>query len=248
MQRSSRQKAPIWLLVVALLSSAEFPSLLLAGTNAWGIDYSNPGKYLVSGEQTTLTREDWEAISPELPFAPIGLPELGKLYAWKRTWFKSVSGGGKFVGKSTAQDLIRKRTLTGCHDHGLILVAVLRRLGVPAVFVDATGIQWTLEYPERTRSFRGHVFVEAYLQNAWILLDSVSGEFIPNYDPSNPVIPIGKPNDEKGFCVLFKGIDPADYGVARIEELNRAQADFARKMRSEVPNFRYPPYVIQRLP
>jgi hypothetical protein len=232
--------------IVAVHVSAD-PPVRHAESNACGIDYSRPENYLAAGTQTALTREDWEKIQPELQFARIDLAALKRLYAWKEARFKSIGGGGKFVGRHTVRDLLRDRTLTGCHDHGLIVAAILRHCGVPAVFVDATGIEWALEYPDKTQSFRGHVFVEAYLDNAWMLLDSVTGEYVPHYNPLNPLIPLPKPGDPKGFYVMFKGLDPAGYGITGIEQLNRAQAGYASMIRSEMQSFRYPRYVAQRL-
>ena len=162
MQQCERRTAvgwlEIWLAVLCLwpvsIRGAQPRPLHHAETNARGIDYSHPEKYLTTGTQTTLTREDWQTVQQELQFAQVDLAALKELYAWKSAWFKSVRGGGKFIGRHTVQDLLRKRELTGCHDHGLIVVAVLRRCGVPAVFVDATGIEWALEYPDKTKSFR----------------------------------------------------------------------------------------------
>lgn len=216
-------------------------------TNAWQIDYSHPEKYLAAGTQTALTSHDWATIEPELQLAPVDLASLKQLFLWKSKWFKSVNGGGRFVGRHNMQDLLRDRRLTGCHDHGLVVVSVLRHCGVPSVFVDATGIEWALDYPEKTKSFRGHVFVEIYLNKAWMLLDSVSGEYISNYSPLNPLIPLKKRDDLKGFYVMFKGLDPADYGITRIEHLTNAQISYARLIRTEIHGFHYPDYVIRRL-
>jgi hypothetical protein len=175
------------------------------------------------------------------------LVAIGKIYAWKKSYFTNVKGGGKYVGTHTIRDLLKKRVLTGCHDHGLVLVSVLRRSGVPAVFVDATGIEWALHYPDKTKSFSGHVFVEAFLQKTWMLFDSTSGEYVANYEPSNPLIPIKKPPEPRGYYVMFKGLDPADYGVTRIQHLTDTQQRYARMIKAEIDRFRYPNYEVRRL-
>lgn len=218
-----------------------------AHSNAFGIHYAQPEKYLKHGSQTFMTREQWDKVRGEVKLEPMNLGALKNLYTWKKNAFKSVRGGGKFVGKQTVQDLLLERILTGCHDHGLVLTAILRRTGVPAVFVDATGVEWAEHYTEQSKSFRGHVFVEAYLDKAWVLLDSVSGEYIPVYNPLCPLIPIKKPEDAKGFYVMFKGLDPADYGITNVQQLNQTQSRFGAMIRSESEKFLHPAYVVKSL-
>jgi hypothetical protein len=94
--------------------------------------------------------------------------------------------------------------------------------------VDTAGIQWAKDFADnQTRSFSGHVFLEVFVENRWILMDSTTGEYIEVYDYRNPIIPITKPDEPLGYFVLFKGIDPADYGVTDARSLNERMIQFS---------------------
>jgi len=215
--------------------------------NTYNIDYEHPEKYIISGNQSTITEEEFTEIAQHLQVEPIDLSALKKIYTWKDTNFNHISSGGKDVGKRTINDILEEKVLTGCHDHGLVIVSLLRKYGVPAIFVDATGIDWALQYPEQVTYFSGHIFVELFLNNKWILFCSTSGAYIPDYDPTNPIIPITTPNEARGYYVMFKGLDPEDYGITDIQQLNTEQKRYARMIKEEIHNFVFPNYTIEQL-
>ena len=144
-------------------------------------------------------------------------------------------------------EILDERTLTGCHDHGLLLASLLRMYGVPAIMVDATGIGWALRYTDEVTYFSGHVFVEAFLGGQWMLFDSTSGAYIAEYDQSNPVIPLTTPAEPRGYYVMYKGLDPADYGITAIHQLNATQVRFAQILKEEIGVLEFPKYVIDQL-
>ena len=215
--------------------------------NTYNIDYEHPEKYIISGNQSTITEEEFTEIAQHLQVEHIDLSALKKIYTWKDTHFDHISGGGEYVGKHTINDLLKNKELTGCHDHGLVLVSLLRKCDVPAILVDATGIDWALQYPEKVKYFLGHVLVELYLYDKWMLFDSINGIYISNYDPTNPIIPITNSMENKGYYVMFKGLDPADYGITDIQQLNDEQKRYAIMIKEEFPNFLFPNYTIEHL-
>ncbi len=214
---------------------------------SYDIDYDNPEKYIISGAQSTITDEEFADITQQLQFEEINFSTLKKIYNWKNSYFENVSAGGQYVGKNTINDILKNKELTGCHDHGLVLVSLLRKYNVPAIFVDATGIDWAMQYPENVQYFSGHVLVELYLFDKWMLFDSTIGRFIPDYDPTNPIIPLTNSMENKGYYVMFKGLDPADYGLTDIQLLNEEQKLYAKKIKEEFPNFVFPNYTIKKL-
>ena len=107
-------------------------------------------------------------------------------------------------------------------------------------------IQWALDYSEgKQDGFRGHVFVEAYVADKWILINSTSGEYIENYEPCNPVIPITDSAESKGYYALFKGLDPEGYGINSNERLTEYLKVFAGKVKSI--EMAFPLYKVRRL-
>jgi hypothetical protein len=206
---------------------------------AYGIDYEHPELYLAAGPQSEVSVAYFAEVAEDLKIEQVDLSTIGKLYSWKTSRFVHVSAGGRYVGRRSVHEILEERTLTGCHDHGLLLVSLLRNYGVPAIMVDATGIDWALRYPDEVTHFSGHVFVEAFLGGQWILFDSTSGAYITDYDPINPVIPLTTPGEPRGYYVMYKGLDPADYGITGIQQLNAAQVRYAQMLK-ELSNLEFP--------
>lgn len=133
------------------------------------------------------------------------------------------------VAKQSAQQIFDSRKLTGCNDWGILLTAILRSQGYPVVFLNAAGIEWAKAYRKNpTTAFSGHVFLEIYLSGKWIVMDSVTGEYIDDYDIDDPVIPIPKKNaSEKGYFVYQKGLDHWTMGIQSIQDSKKIMRKFA---------------------
>jgi hypothetical protein len=194
------------------------------------IDYSNPELFLKPGNQSMINEQNAAVIQNQIPSVSHDLAGIAAIYSWKNHTFKNYAAGGIYVGKMTVDRLMESRQLSGCHDHGLLLSAVLRKYGFPSIMVDATGIQWAYDYARTKRGgFSGHIFVETYLNGRWILINSTSGEYIYEYNPVSPIIPMKSSVESKGYYTLFKGVDPEDYGINDIDKLNAYMKVFAEK-------------------
>ncbi len=66
-----------------------------------------------------------------------------------------------------------------------------------------------------------------------------------NYDPDNPVIPMTNPDEDKGYFVLLKGLDPEGYGITSMEQLKEHMTVFAEGVESE--NIHLPNYEVKKL-
>ena len=223
------------------------PEKLLWQTQENRIDYSNPELYLTSGSQSSLNQQYFSEINKQIRIGGNDIENAGKIFGWKQGYFKTYSAGGKFIGKVTVNQIMGGKALSGCHDHGLVLVSVLRKYGFPAIMVDTAGIQWAFDYSEGKREgFRGHVFVEVYVKDKWILINSTSGRYVENYDPCNSVIPMTDSAESRGYYALFKGLDPEEYGISSNEQLTEHLKAFARK--AESIEMHFPAYKIKSLP
>ena len=211
------------------------------------IDYGNPKFYLMSGTQSNLSKTHFDEINSQITIKTSVLNTIGDIFKWKQNFFASSAAGGKFIGKTTVNQIMEKKTLTGCHDHGLVFASLLRKYGFPAIMVDTAGIQWAFNYAnEKQSGFIGHVFVETYVNERWILINSTSGKYIQNYDPCNPAIPMSDSSEGKGYFALFKGLDPAGYGIASNEQLIENLKMFALNVKST--EISLPQYKIKILP
>lgn len=191
------------------------------------VDHADPPHYLAAGAATGISDDSWSAIQAHCGGSTLE-EVVSRLYSWKRRDFRSVAGGGRLVGRNDAERILSSRELTGCHDHGLLVAAVLRRRGFPVVFVDAAGIGWAQRFRRwETRGFSGHVFLEVFDRDRWKLLNSTEPELVEDYDPGNRLIPLKTPGESVGYFALCKGIDPPDYGVRSIADLTARMAAFA---------------------
>jgi hypothetical protein len=179
------------------------------------------------------------------------MAHLGRIYLWLRRDFTRYSAGGKTIGQVTVDDLLFSRRLGGCHDHGLVYAAVARELGYPAVMARTVSIAWVEKYQAgQPRPHIGHVFVEVYLKDRWVLVDSTNGWYIEEgYDPADPVIPLkgpiaGASEEIYGFYAERKGIDTWDFGIHNPDESTRSMDELGGQL--DLGSILYPEYDIQR--
>ncbi len=85
-----------------------------------------------------------------------------------------------------------------------------------------------------------------YLNNKWILVDPVSGEYILDYNNSNLVIPITKSTESKGYYVMLKGLDHEEYGIRSLNDLKYVQQQYAKKIKENFNVFVFSNYTINK--
>lgn len=198
-------------------------------SNPFGIDYDNPDKYLQPGKKTTIKKEYLETIRQEMSVSGKTMDDIRVIFLWKQLKFRKMYAQGKFIGKSNVNSILKEGVLTGHHDDGLLMVAVFREFGFPAVMVDAVGVQWAFGYKKgETEMFLGHVYVEVFVEGKWILLDTTSNRYIENYSPLDPVIPLPTKFEPKGFYVMLKGVDTAAYGIKSYGALKKKMKAYAK--------------------
>ena len=226
-------------------------NIIVPGLYVWkdgmdSIDYSSHELYLMSGSQSDLNEQYLNEINREVRIGNKDMVAIKTIFNWKQKYFRPYNAGGALIGKVTVNQAMEERSLSGCHDHGLVLVSVLRKYGFPAIMVDTADIQWAFDYCEgKVEYFAGHIFAEVYVKDKWILIDSTSGMYIENYDPSNPVINIAHSVEAKGHFALLKGLDPEGYGINSERQLHEHLKEFARKVKSI--EMHYPKYIIKDL-
>jgi transglutaminase-like putative cysteine protease len=203
-------------------SSSSVPQYL----TAFGIDYSHPDMYLTQGEQTRISNP---AALDSLRGRSKGLAHLSEIYRWLRK-FDTYSAGGATIGEATVDELLASRRLGGCHDFALVYAAVARDLGYPAVMVDTASVEWIARFQKGEEGPHvGHVFVEVFLVDRWVLIDSTRGAYVERgYDPANPVFREPAGGSSTGYYGMFKGIDTNAYGIHSNAELTQAMDALAR--------------------
>ncbi len=209
-------------------------------------DYTNPRLYLEQGPQSELSTAAVKEIQGGLDLEP-GAGDLATISAlrfWLLDNFESTNLGEATAGQTTAAGLLAGRKLGGCHDWGLLFAAALRGLGYPAIMVDAASLRWARAYKTDSEAY-GHVFVEVYARDKWLLVDPVTGRVILDYDPEEPVIPLYLDRENKAFYAVLKGTDPESYGIAKTGALKTRLREFAANL--SAIKLSYPRYNIAAL-
>ena len=126
-----------------------------------------------------------------------------------------------------------------------------RPLGYPAVMARTTSIAWVQQFQAGEEGPHvGHVFVEVYLGDEWILIDSTNGWYLDDgYDPADPIIPLtgkiaGSNEEAYGFCVERKAVDTWAMGIHSPAESTRMMDEFANQL--DVDSVVYPEYAFER--
>ncbi len=214
---------------------------------AFGIDYSQPELYLAQGEQTRISNPvslDW------LRAKPRGIPQLKAIFAWLRE-FKAYNSGGSNIGTATVDGILASKRLSGCHDFALVFAAVARELGYPAVMVEVASVEWIRHFRNGEEGPHvGHVFVEVFVADAWILVDSTAGNYVERgYDPANPAFraPGGGyyGGTTTAYYVMWKEVDTVASGIHSNAENQAAMDAFAAGI--DPSTVTYPAYTWKRL-
>lgn len=176
----------------------------------FGIDYDHPEKYLVPGEESDLSTENFEMVQDAIGTPSADIDGIMNVCHWINQNFTFINAGGTMAGVNTVDELFAIKTFYGCHSLALIISSVLREFGFPAVMIETVDVQWGYDYRSGSvEYFSGHVMSEIYVNNKWILLDN-NCTYVEGYDYTNPYISVMN-SSNGGLFVFAKGIDIWDY-------------------------------------
>ena len=176
----------------------------------FGIDYDDPAKYLVSGEESDLSDDNLKIVRDAIGTPSANIDGIMQVCHWINQNFTFSNAGGAMAGENTIDELFEIRTFYGCHSQALIISSVLREFGFPAVMIETADVQWGYDFRAGTVDyFAGHVMSEVYVDNKWILLDN-NCTYVSEYDCTNPFISMEYSN-QGGLFVFAKGVDIWDY-------------------------------------
>lgn len=182
--------------------------------STYGIDYSNPPKYLSPGEQSEINESLFQEIRDSIGTVPHNLTGVLKVCHWINRTFKKVNG--KDIGNKTIMQLYAVRSIYDSHSAALIISGTLRKFGFPTVMIETASVQWAYDYRMGDKSmYNFHVMSEVYVNDKWILLDN-NCTFVSDYDPENPFIPAMNKNlYPRGLFAYAKAHDTWGYDVRR---------------------------------
>jgi len=191
------------------------------GTSLVHIDFSGFQDKLLNAETALWLNEGPQSrITPAIALAATQISgsnrreSLYKVveYVWKNFSFNNWHSDKAFA--LTADELFQNRKLGGCSDFALVSLALFRSAGIPSRLVITANADWMLAFQKNDLLITtGHVFVEAYLEEKWYLVDPTNRILFEGYDETQ----LSYPNREY-FCL--RGTDYWDMGVTGVSDLN----------------------------
>jgi hypothetical protein len=165
------------------------------------IDYAKPQQYLAldpsigNVDRIRKVASGLKGKTPEETLTAISRWMEGHLRydpKWAYDWrdFDRIVDNGKYGG---------------CADHAVVFGALTRACGIPCVWVKTMDIDWIREFKMnrgKCSSWRGHVYLEVYLRDRWMLLDASQMVLYEDYRPSERFLP---PSNRYAYD---KGADP----------------------------------------
>jgi transglutaminase-like putative cysteine protease len=122
----------------------------------------------------------------------------------------------------SAGELFDTRLLGGCSDFALAQVTLFRAVGVPARMVLTANTKWMADFKENDLLITtGHVFIEAYLEDRWYLVDSTYRLLFEGYKPGGRSFP-------RNEYLFSRGKDFWSLGITNVASLDRAYHPMAR--------------------
>jgi transglutaminase-like putative cysteine protease len=119
---------------------------------------------------------------------------------------------GKWIGKNLKYDdhaayawrdcgqIVDSKVYGGCADHALLYGALARACDIPTVWVKTMDADWIREFRNTgtCSSWRGHVFLEVFINGRWHLLDAQGGRIYDDYRTDARLLPGDRIAYDKG--------------------------------------------------
>jgi len=129
----------------------------------------NPKEFLKSGRQTEITEKIDILVSPieESDKIEVMFSILKAIHKnLKPNYAPEIKN--KLIRTRAVDEILESGFVTGCTDYALVAAALFRASNIPAVYVETFRRKW-LEGNEKF--IEGHIFVEIYLNNRWLIVD-----------------------------------------------------------------------------
>ena len=108
-------------------------------------------------------------------------------------------------------DVIREKAYGGCADQGIVCGVLLKAAGIPAVWVKTMDVNWIWDFKKGRpfHSWSGHVFVEVWVDQKWMLLNPGGKLLYQEYNPRARILPgnrfaYDKGNDPKAMVMSLQ--------------------------------------------
>ena len=145
------------------------------------VQYDRPDDYLVLNESLGSAERIRAAAAPLKRSTPE--KTLAAIHKWVNAELKyDAKAAYEYRDFDQACDA---KVFGGCADYAVVFTALSRACGIPTVFVKTMDADWIREFRARGKSgsWRGHVFLEVFIDGKWRLLEPGELRIYEDYDP-----------------------------------------------------------------
>jgi len=151
------------------------------------IEYDDPEQYLEIAESlgereriakrasALKSKDDVKTLSNVLRWMDVNLRyDEKQAYAWRNY-----------------DDVVDQGCYGGCADQAIVCGVLLKSAGIPTVWVKTMDVKWIWDFKKKKpfKSWSGHVFLEIYLNDKWVLLDPGDAKIYDNYSTKSRILP-----------------------------------------------------------
>lgn len=161
------------------------------------IDHAQPQRYLelyaCMGDPNTI-----QAIAAAVE-KDTAIQTLGAIELWIQDHLRYDSSAA--YEWHNIDEMIRRGIYGSCADRALVFGTLARACGIPSVWVKTMNNDWIYDFHilgDKTYGWRGHVFLEMYIDNQWMLLDADTMKLYEAYDPTSHFFPGNRYAYDKG--------------------------------------------------
>jgi hypothetical protein len=160
------------------------------------IDYSKPQDYLFlndnmgSRERIMKAAAQIEGETPE--------KKLVSIHNWLES---NVSYKADYFSEwRTFDQMLDDKTQGGCAHYSVLFGSLARACGIPTVWVKTLDAEWIRGFRTKGKegSWNGHVFLEIYIHDRWMLLDDTQLILYKDYDTKTRILPGNRYAYDKG--------------------------------------------------
>ena len=150
------------------------------------VDYSSPEKYLAIpaslGDSQAIARQasDLKAATDR--------KTLSNVLRWMNTQLRHDAD--RAYEWRNYDTVVADRCYGGCADQAIVCGVLLKSAGIPAVWVKTMDVPWIWDFKKKRpyQSWSGHVFLEVYLDENWVLLDPGAAKIYLNYSTESRIL------------------------------------------------------------
>lgn len=178
------------------------------------IDYSNPQAYLFLNDKMGSRDRIMKAAAEIKGSTPE--EKLVSIHDWIES---HVSYKADYFNEwRTFDQMCDDKTQGGCAQYSVLFGSLARACGIPTVWVKTLDAEWIRGFRTKGRegSWNGHVFLEIYLHDRWMLLDDTQLVLYKDYDTKTRILPGNR-------YAYDKGADPYELVLSARWELWKKQ-------------------------